>query len=81
MTAMVFVTSGATSALSLYGVLCMIPILLLWSPQHVRRDKRVLVGAALVIVAALGFPALAADSKICEICPWWLCIECLYYGS
>jgi hypothetical protein len=80
MTALVLVSSGAGSAISLYGVLLMIPILLLWAPQSIRRDRRVIVGAAFAIGAALGFPVLAAVSDVCSYCPWWLCIECLWLG-
>jgi hypothetical protein len=80
MTALVLVSSGAGSAISLYGVLLMIPVLLLLAPQPIRRDKRVIVGAALAIAAALGVPALAAASNVCSYCPWYLCLECLIYG-
>jgi hypothetical protein len=84
MTALVLVSSGAGSAISLYGVLLMIPVLLLLAPQPIRRDKRVIVGAALAIAAALGVPVLAAICNVCEICKvcdWWWCpLECWLLG-
>jgi hypothetical protein len=62
-------------------VLLMVPVLMVFAPQPIRRDKRTV--AVLVALAAIvvGVPAYAVICNICTVClgEWWfLFIECWF---
>lgn len=84
MTAVVLISSGVASSLSFPWVFLMVPILFLFAPQAIKRDKRTLVVLALAVACVLGVPVFAdeweAVSGVCSYCPWYLCLECLIYG-
>lgn len=77
MTALLVVPEGFASSLSLFVMLAtVVPISLAFAPQEVRRDKRVIVGLGLVVLAAIGTTASAAVTNICAYA-WWA-FECWF---
>ena len=68
---------GWLSSLAFYlTILTAVPVGLLLAPQSVRRDKRVLIGLALVLLALIGMPTFAAVTPICKYAFW--AIECWF---
>ena len=62
-------------------VLLMVPVLMVFAPQPIRRDKRTV--AALVVLAgiAIGVPVYAVVCNVCALCKtdyWWLIAECWF---
>lgn len=67
---------GVFSSVSLYLTVAMvIPVLLAMAPAQVRRDKRVIVLAAVVLLAAIGVPLSAFYCATC-CTGGWLPVEC-----
>lgn len=80
MTAVVWLSSSTWSVLSLYLLLLtVVPIGLMWAPQPVKRDKRVIAVVIVVVALLLLVPPLFAfDSNVCTYA-WWA-IECWLFG-
>ena len=62
-------------------LLLMVPVLIMFAPQPIRRDKRTV--AVLVTLAAIvvGVPVYAVICNICSVClgEWWfLFVECWF---
>lgn len=74
--------SGFFSSLSLLLTMAtVVPIGLVFTPQAVRRDKRVIVGLILALGFVIGVPAYAVVCNICDICKgsyWWLIADCWF---
>ena len=76
---MTILTSPAFSSLSLAVFLggCLI-VGLIFAPQPIKRDKRVLVVLALFLLALIGQPVSAVTfrARICDGAYWFWFIEC-----
>ena len=79
---MIAISSGVSSSLSLYSSLVGLVILsMVFAPQEWKRDKRAIVGAALLILGMVGksaYAAVIAEPSICRSDYWFLIIECWY---
>lgn len=76
-------SASAASSLPFSLVIVMVPMLFLFAPQAIKRDKRTIAVLAVLLALVLAAPVAAewdAVSRVCEYCPWWLCLECLIYG-
>lgn len=75
MIALVVSASPVVSSLSFYLTACTLLIVgIVFAPQPVKRDKRVIALVGVLIVLAIGVPVFAADTTICKYAPWAL--EC-----
>lgn len=71
----VVMAQGGVSWGALVMMLTVVPLGLLWAPQEIRRDKRVIVAGLVLALVVLSIPAFAAPpTKICDYMPWAL--EC-----
>jgi hypothetical protein len=62
-------------------VFLMLPILIVFAPQAVRRDKRTVAAVLASAVVLIGVPAYAVVCNICAVCKteyWWLIPECWF---
>jgi hypothetical protein len=81
MTFAVMLHGSASTFSPMFAVLFMIPVLLVFAPQPVRRDRRTIVGLGVALVAIVGVPVYAAICNVCAVCQtdmWWLYAECWF---
>lgn len=72
-------TSGPASSLTLYMMLFTFLIVgFVFAPQEWKRDRRALVGLALLVIGLVGKAAYAAvvSPGVCDRAWGWLVIEC-----
>jgi hypothetical protein len=62
-------------------VVLMLPILIVFAPQAVRRDKRTIATLLVAVAFVVGVPVYAVICNVCALCKtewWFLYVECWF---